>query len=308
MWWRTFPADSPASHLRDENGAQEREDAANVAKRSQYATFLPPYAMQKWANPKRWRTGREDGISHGEEGSSIGRDEMRMRPEGFFVAYWLSRPTHAAEKWRTWFLSRQQGILRDGPGSRPSRRRSMSRTRGVGAAPEQLPPALLEPGRLGKILGDVLGQLDQRLEFHRKKAELHTAKVDFHQREKEGHVAEVERLTAHREAVTRASEATGHLKASVPALLILEHEDFGLKSRPKISKMVERLLQEQEAGTPIGSATVTRALNQLFADRIQGRFTPKQVAAVLRRMALDGRLKIVRKGGSHRETLYGLRG
>lgn len=184
----------------------------------------------------------------------------------------------------------------------------MSRTREVRAAGEHLPPALAEPGRLGKILGDVLGQLDQRIEFHRNKEDLHAAKVDFHQREKDTHAAEVERLLAHREAVTRASEATGHLKASVPALLLLEHEDFGLKSRPKLRKMVERLLQEQDAGTPIGAVTVARAINQLFGERIQGHVTPTQISAVLRRMARDGRLKIVRKGGSHRETLYGLRG
>jgi hypothetical protein len=69
----------------------------------------------------------------------------------------------------------------------------MSRTRKPRRAQEELPVALLEPVRLGKILGDGLGQLENE--------------------------------------------------------------------------------------TPIGSAAVTRGLNQLFGDRIQGRFTPKQVSA-----------------------------
>jgi len=183
----------------------------------------------------------------------------------------------------------------------------MSRTRRSGRS-QGTPVALLEPGQLGRVLGDVLGHLDERIAFHQEQERFHTEKVDFHQTERQAHAAELERLTAHRESLSRANEAADHLAATVPAPLALEHEDFGPKTRPRIRKMVERLIHQQEPETPIGPLALTRGINQLFGDRIQGRIEPAQVSSALRRMAREGRLKILRKGGSHRETLYGVRG
>jgi hypothetical protein len=183
----------------------------------------------------------------------------------------------------------------------------MSRTRRSSHSPGT-PVALLEPGRLGKVLDDVLGHLDERIAFHREQEALHAGKVDLHQAERQAHATELARLLAHREKVSHAAEATDDLAVSLPAPLVLQHEDFGPKTRPRIRKMVERLIQLENPETPIGSITLAQRINQVFGDRIQGRIAPEQVSAALRRLAKDGRLKIVRPGGSHRETLYGVRG
>jgi hypothetical protein len=58
------------------------------------------------------------------------------------------------------------------------------------------------------------------------------------------------------------------------------------------------------AGEAFGSARVTKAVNRRFGHVLKRPIDPRAVATILRRMAAEGRIRVVRKGSSHQEGTY----
>jgi hypothetical protein len=73
--------------------------------------------------------------------------------------------------------------------------------------------------------------------------------------------------------------------------------------RPSLTKMVKRILEIRLAGDVFGTSAIAREINRHYGARWGGRSDVKQVSIILRRMEQAGRLRQVREGRPHHETL-----
>jgi len=91
-------------------------------------------------------------------------------------------------------------------------------------------------------------------------------------------------------------------RSTVPASL--DTEDWGTQARPKIGKMVERVIAEREGDAPFNPSEVSRDVNRRFGGRMKRSSDPRQISVILRRLAAAGKLEIARKGKAYEEALY----
>lgn len=84
----------------------------------------------------------------------------------------------------------------------------------------------------------------------------------------------------------------------------LDAEDWGTQARPKVGKMVERVIAERQDDEPFNASEVSRLVNQRFRDRMKRAADARQISVILRRLTAAGTLSLSRKGKAYEEALY----
>jgi hypothetical protein len=154
---------------------------------------------------------------------------------------------------------------------------------------------------MNRSVAELLTRLETQIAFHRERAAFHVEQEAFHRDKGGWHAAQLESLTGHLEAF-RASAAVAAELAAAPAREKSEDPDAG--ARPKVTRLVERVLETLSPAEPFGQKRVTREVNQRFEGMLRRRVLPEQVSVVLRRMHRLGRIRSVRAGRPHWEALY----
>jgi hypothetical protein len=166
-------------------------------------------------------------------------------------------------------------------------------------SPTSLPP------RLDRPIAEILARLETAIEFHREQEAIHRDRVASHQAELDRHSAELAQLTEHCEALQRVAASAVELVDGAALPLPLAVEDFGSSRRPKLNKMVVRLIERVPPGQPVTPSELAANLNYTFGALLKGRpVDPRQISSTLRWLATTGYLELVRAGRPHREALY----
>ncbi len=148
---------------------------------------------------------------------------------------------------------------------------------------------------------EILIRLETKIAFHRERAAFHRDQEEIHREQGERHETELGTLTQHFEAFQATAVAAAKL-AEHPAPVPKPDDLVG--PRPKLTRLVERVLETVAATEPFGHNRVTREVNQRFESVLRRRVDPGQVSDVLRRMHRLGRIHGIRAGRPHWETLY----
>ena len=149
---------------------------------------------------------------------------------------------------------------------------------------------------------EILTRLESKIAFHRERAAFHKEQEELHRDKGAWHAAELETLTRHFEAFQATAGAAAELAEQPAPVQKSEEPDAG--SRPKLTRLVERVLETVAPAEPFGQTRVTREVNQRFENVLRRRVDPGQVSDILRRMHRMGRLRSVRAGRPHWESLY----
>ncbi len=148
---------------------------------------------------------------------------------------------------------------------------------------------------------EILIRLETKIAFHRERAAFHRDQEELHREQGARHAAELETLTQHFEAFQATAVAAAKL-AEPPAPV--PNSDDLVGPRPKLTRLVERVLETVAPTESFGHNRVTREVNQRFEGVLRRRVDPGQVSDVLRRMHRLGRIHSIRAGRPHWETLY----
>lgn len=148
---------------------------------------------------------------------------------------------------------------------------------------------------------EILIRLETKIAFHRERATFHRDQEELHRQQGAEHAAQLGTLTEHFEAFQATAVAAAKL-AEHPAPVPKSDDLVG--PRPKLTRLVERVLETVSPAEPFGHNRVTREVNQRFESVLRRRVYPDQVSDVLRRMHRLGRIHSVRAGRPHWETLY----
>jgi hypothetical protein len=166
-------------------------------------------------------------------------------------------------------------------------------------------PVTAFPPRLDRPIAEILARLETAIEFHREQEAFHRDRVASHQADLDRHSAELGKLTEHCEALQRAAAAAVELVDGVALPLPLAAEDFGSSRRPKLNKMLVRMIERVAPGQPLAPSELAANLNYTFGSLLKGRpIDARQISSALRWLAATGYLQLLRPGRPHREALY----
>lgn len=154
-------------------------------------------------------------------------------------------------------------------------------------------------GRLSVV--EILASLEAQIAEHRDKAASHGEQEAFHREQKELHTAELERLSQQYEAFKAAASTVEHI-ARMPQAKAADDRDLG--SKPRLGKVLARVVDSWQAGIPFGPSAVAAEANRRFAGNLRHRIDGRAVSTFLRRRRDLGLLEEVREGRPFQEALY----
>ncbi len=152
---------------------------------------------------------------------------------------------------------------------------------------------------------EILARLDGQIAYHGEREAFHARQEEHHQEQRTAHAGELEKLRRHREALGAAVAAAAALAhqpwPSTPGV----GEHIGPSGRPKLARMVARVVAERSPTEPFGTAAVTREVQQRYqADLKKKPVDARLVSIELRRLVKRGLLHLARRGRPHAEALY----
>jgi hypothetical protein len=152
----------------------------------------------------------------------------------------------------------------------------------------------------------IVERLEAQIELHREREAFHAEQEAHHREQRAIHAAELETLTSNLTAFTVSAAKAAELARREVALPRpappVPSQDVG--DRPSLTKMVKRIVEIKAPSDVFGPAAILQEVRQHYGNRLRGRATKKLVSIALRRMYVAGKLRLVRKGQPHHETLY----
>ena len=156
-----------------------------------------------------------------------------------------------------------------------------------------------------RSIAEIVDSLERQVAFYREREAFHAQQEAYQREQRSAYAAELETVTRHLEAFRAAAEAAVPLAdRAVTPVAPAPEEDFGSASRPKLGRMVGKVLADLGKHQPFGLTLVTAEVNRRFGERLRRPVDERQVSVVLRRLQRAGKLHLVRRGRPHWEALY----
>jgi hypothetical protein len=157
-----------------------------------------------------------------------------------------------------------------------------------------------------RSIAELIESLEAQAAEHERQEAYHAEQENLHRELRSSHAAELEQVRKHLDAL-RSAVAALDQASSRPAPAVRpeeDDEDLGSTSRPRVARMVEKVVAGKRPGEHFGAEALTGEVNQRFGDRLRAPIDERQVSVALRRLAERKRIELVRRGRPHQETLY----
>jgi hypothetical protein len=158
-------------------------------------------------------------------------------------------------------------------------------------------------------VAEILASLEAQMAFDKEREAFHAGQEVFHREQRAHHAARYEAVAksyeAFRATAGEAAEIAAQAQASRPA-----PEPPPAEPAPKLGpydrgRLVARVVQELPAGEAFGPSRLAEEANRRYSRQLGKPVDVRMASGVLRRLLADGVVRLVQKGGSHREALYG---
>jgi ribosomal protein S25 len=158
----------------------------------------------------------------------------------------------------------------------------------------------------------MLSQLEKREKHHSEREAFHAEQEVFHgqqqvhhREQRAVHVAELEKvregLATFRAAAASAVDLVGPVEPPAPPPAPLKLPPPGKKF---VSGLLRLVVENPELQEPFGPAAVAAECNRRFRSHLKVLVDPRTASDVLRRLAREGHIQLVRKGKARHEALY----
>lgn len=152
---------------------------------------------------------------------------------------------------------------------------------------------------------EIVASLEAQALLHRDRARHHAEHEEFHRELRSRHEAELEAVTRRLEQFqTAAAEAVELVERSPAPKAPPVKGDFGPASKPRLTRMILKVVEEVRPTDHFGASWVTDEINRRFGDNLRRHVEARQVSAVLRRLCREGRLHQYRRGRPRHEARY----
>lgn len=163
----------------------------------------------------------------------------------------------------------------------------------------------------------VLENLQAQMAFHKEREAEHARQEVwheeqslFHKEQRAVHAAQHEEVARHYETFKATGVAAAEVaaKSVVPPPPSVAEEpvpEEDLLEGPYVrARLVARWVEGLPAGEVFGPARAVEEVNRRFARDLLKPATFRQASAALRRLSTTGRIRLVRQGSAHQESLY----
>ena len=153
---------------------------------------------------------------------------------------------------------------------------------------------------------EIIASLEAQAAVHREREAFFAAQEALYREQRERHAAELATITRRLEAFRDSAAAAAEL-AERTVESTAEDEDFGPASKPRLARMVRRVVSELGPDRVFGANWVTQEINSRFESNLRQPVKAPQTSAVLRRMHRLGELDLRRPGAARHEARYALK-
>jgi hypothetical protein len=159
---------------------------------------------------------------------------------------------------------------------------------------------------------EMLSHLEKREALHREREAFHAEQEAFHEQQQAHHreqravhTAELEKvrqsLATFRAAAASAADLVGPVEPSAPPPSAPKLPPAGRKF---VSGLLQMAVASPDLQEPFGPGAVAAEANRRFRSHLKEPVGPRTASDVLRRLAREGELQLVRGGRAHIEALY----
>lgn len=158
----------------------------------------------------------------------------------------------------------------------------------------------------GRSIAEVLESLEAQAADHERQEAYHAEQEILHRERRSAHSADLEEIRRHLEALRAAVTALDQAgrRPAPAARPEPDDEDLGSASRPKVARMVEKVVEAKRQDERFGPEALTEEVNRRFGDRLRKPLDARQISVVLRRLVRKKVVQLVRQGRPHQEALY----
>jgi len=155
---------------------------------------------------------------------------------------------------------------------------------------------------------EVLANLEERAAHHRDQEALHAQQEVHHREQRAVHAAELQKVLENLDAFRTVAAAAVDLAQPVPKPAPPPPPEPKLP--PKGKKFVSGLLglAVAEMSEPFGPKAVAKEINRRFRPHLEEPVGSRTASDIMRRLAAEGKLQLVREGVPFHEAQYRRRG
>jgi hypothetical protein len=154
-------------------------------------------------------------------------------------------------------------------------------------------------------VAQVLANLETQMELLRDQEAHHAAREVFHREQQTARAAELETVARHYEAFKEAAGGAAEIASRV-ATAEPPREEAPLPPLKPVrpSKLVARAVAEMPAGEAFAPTRIAAEVNRRYSRELRKPLDSRHASTALRRLMIQGQIRLVRKGTAHRETVY----
>jgi hypothetical protein len=156
---------------------------------------------------------------------------------------------------------------------------------------------------------EVLSNLERRAVFHREQEALHARQAAHHQEQQALHGAELEKVLQSLEAFRMVAASAVDLAQALPPVAsspapAVDAAVLPPPGRKMVARLLKLVLESSDLPEPFGPTAVAAEANRRFAERLSKPVEARTASDVLRRVAAEGGIELVREGLPFHEALY----
>ncbi|HEX7181538.1 MAG TPA: hypothetical protein VF756_06820 [Thermoanaerobaculia bacterium] len=157
-------------------------------------------------------------------------------------------------------------------------------------------------------IAQVLAEMEAQIALHESQEAFHAQQEVFHREQRALHAEALARVRERYETFKAGVSAAGEVvQGQPPAPPPKVEKEIDASRRGAKIEMVARIVATKGSEETFTSEGVARELNQRFADKLRRPVDARTVSVCLRRLLVDGRLRLVKKGGAYHPAVYGRR-
>jgi hypothetical protein len=150
----------------------------------------------------------------------------------------------------------------------------------------------------------MLADLEVRITSYQRQEAFHAQKESHHREQRALYAAELQAARERHAALKAAADAVDELVTRPSVKTPVAAIEIDARKPIVLSKLVFRVIETKDPRETFGGTSLAEEINQTFAGRLPKDAQPRTVATILRRLAAEGYLQMVREGRAFHEALY----
>jgi hypothetical protein len=151
-------------------------------------------------------------------------------------------------------------------------------------------------------ISEVLADLEAQIAQLEKQEAFHARQEVFHREQRTACAGDLEKIRERYEGFKAAASAVGEVVQRKAAPALSPAKDDGQKST--VSKLIARAVQDKPEGETFSPSSLARELSERYPNTLRRRLEGRTVSTALRRLAAQGRIRIVEEGRAFHEAVY----